>query len=1250
MPDESKDCPDASALASFHAGELDAQAAGVVSEHSLVCSTCRAELAELALDLAFRDELRALVACGSIEPGAPARGDGTHEPAYHALVALLKESAAGGRYEILGELGRGGMGVVYEVHDRVLHRDLAMKIARSDGWSATGVAPLTGRRLARFLEEVRITGRLEHPAIISVHELGLDANGHPYFTMNRVRGQDLHEVFLEFERGSRKWTLQQLIAIVLRACEALAYAHSKGVVHRDLKPANIMVGAFDAVYVMDWGIAKVLPNEANTKGEPGRSRSHEAFDPGAMRARDWQDHTPDSPPNTLDGEVLGTPSYMAPEQARGRTNRVDRSADVYSMGAILYRLLSRQRPFEARGQSSTPHTEWRRLLDGPPRPLAEVVPKAPPELVAICERAMARDPGARYSDMVELTADLRAWLEGRVVRAHRTGVVIEARKWFRRNRALSSAASVTLIVLLGMLLWHRRAEALSQAEVTHWLTALTAQRLLEDEPEEALHLALKVASAEETYLSRTTLLSALVPVALDASLRHPARSMATDWSLESASRAWSPTGDRFAVIAPMVKDGPAKLRVWNVGHRAYEAATFDAPGMEIINFHPDGHRLASGGANGHLTIHDLVTGRTFRLQDESGRGHSSFVARLAFDPSGTLLASASWDGSIRLWSTGTLELQRTLEGHTGNVTAIEFDSTGTRLLSASGPSVSGFESDWTARIWDVASGTCQLVFAGHHAPVSSARFGPTGALVLSTSYASSGGSENTAQLWNASTGELETSMQLPGVGWDCAFAPDGETVAVAFDAGFLVRDVARDSGHEERFGRYEAHNGRAVVDVEFAPDGHRLLTTGLDGVGRVWRLETARRPRLEHQLRSSAVRTMGSWSPDGAAIVTSSVAATRLWLADGNPAARGSTPTGSAATHALFHAAGDRVLLTCEGSPALEFTFTPEAGIQMPPTALGVGHANDVTTTSDGQWTLVAEASGCIRCWRRSPDGSSREECSIELGAHSLVASSTNTQVGAILTDGGAAIIDCVGVPVVTARLADGELVRMLRFSDDGRRVALGTSGGRLLCFDLSGGVMSLVDARLQRHSPSQTSVFDVAFYDAGRGLIAAGAEPGVSLLDVERGRLSDQRVDFYGGMGTVGGLLVLGDGRQLLRDQWRLRVHLVDRVNRTATRLQHESEGGAHRNLITSWSLSGTERQLLTTSLDHTATIWDLERAEPWVTFTAHDAPILAGDLSRDGSWALTADSSGCVYVWRTDPLARMDELGPIEVDFDGR
>ncbi len=350
------------------------------------------------------------------------------------LARVAGTSGSAERYRLKGEVGRGAGGAVLRVLDRGLRRDVAMKVLhdeRAEDGSSSNEHALA---LGRFLDEAQVTAQLEHPGIVPVHELGIDADGCAYFTMRLVRGRSLADVLALVHAGRDGWTVTRALGVLLKVCEAVAFAHARGVIHRDLKPSNVMVGSFGEVYVVDWGVARVL------------GRSERVLDSVRTDRRDATDSGLLPSLATLTGDVVGTPGYMSPEQARGVVDELGPATDVYAVGAILYELLA-GRPPHARPDGGRP--SLRDVLSGDVEPLARAAPHAPAELVAICEKAMAGEAGARYPDLGAAADDLRAYLENRVVRAHRTGALVELRKWVRRNRAAALASAAALLALLG---------------------------------------------------------------------------------------------------------------------------------------------------------------------------------------------------------------------------------------------------------------------------------------------------------------------------------------------------------------------------------------------------------------------------------------------------------------------------------------------------------------------------------------------------------------------------------------------------------------------------------------------------------------------------------------------------------------------------------------------------------------------------------------------------------------------------------
>jgi eukaryotic-like serine/threonine-protein kinase len=803
------------------------------------------------------------------------------------------------RYRPEGEIARGGMGAILRVWDADLRRTLAMKVSLARGGEGSQSADSSAARLLeRFLEEAQITGQLEHPGIVPVHELGIDADGRVYFTMRLVKGLELHKVFELARKGEDGWNRTRALGVLLKVCEAVAFAHEKGVVHRDLKPANVMVGRLGETYVMDWGLARVL-GQADRHDvrvrQPSAPRSIVRTDRADERASA-------SPLVTMDGDIIGTPCYMPPEQARGKLEEIGPPADVYAVGSMLYQLLTGRMPYAGEDDTLPPQTVLRMLLDGPPTPLRALDRTIPDELEAICERAMARESRERYPTMLAMAEDLRAFLEERVVQAHASGPVAEFKKWIRRNRAaallgatalLLAIAGLTTVVLLQARSNKRLTQAKQDVEAARD-DALAAKQGLERANAD-LGLARDEAN-KQTQQARHSEYAANIAAA-SASLRLADAAEARrrlllceesrrgwewqhlwlasdesvaklgDGSSQPVALAWHPSGELLAATTSVsfLVSGPVELRRVADGSLV---RSIETPGglPGVLAFTPDGERLAWAHRDKTIHLSSIETGAEVGAFGE----HRGPITDLAFAPDGRTAATAANDKLVRLWDVASGTLLHELEGHRSAVASIAFGRGGALLASAS--------RDRTVRLWDTASGKLLRTLEGSEYPLVFVAFDPSGLRVAAGSQAFEGlatetvaRGANTIRLWDVDQGTLLSVFSGPRAQLNSgAFSPDGSWLCAASrDSGLWLWDLR--SGRDQ----FLLGHDLSLIDVAFAPDGARIATTSDDHSIRLWDPEL----RSGFSLRGHAAQVeCARFARGGELLVTSSSDGTlRVW-------------------------------------------------------------------------------------------------------------------------------------------------------------------------------------------------------------------------------------------------------------------------------------------------------------------------------------------------------------------------------------
>jgi WD40 repeat protein/tRNA A-37 threonylcarbamoyl transferase component Bud32 len=735
-------------------------------------------------------------------------------------------------YEILGELGRGGMGVVYKARQLKLNRIVALKMIRAGSESEP-------KDLARFREEAEAVARLQHPNIVQVYDVGESA-GRPYFAMEFVNGGSLVQQL----HGD-----PQPIFAAARLVETLAQAvdavHRQGVVHRDLKPANVL-------------LQQVAAAEPAVPLTPA-PRVPTAFVPkitdfGLSKRLDQQSLSGGSI-----GEVIGTPSYMAPEQASSQTAPVGAAADIYALGAILYEMLTGRPPFKG---ATTLDTVVQVLHEEPIRP-SRFRAKVPRDLETICLKCLEKEPARRYASALELAEDLRRFRRGSPIQARPVGPLEWAWKWARRHPAAAALLlGVLLVTVLGFagVTWQWRSTAAARDAIDAEKREKEAQReqaelarQMEAEQRQRARAALYYSRIAQSELQWRVNDLAAAEQSLAQCVPAPGQGDRRGWEWHylrylyasdlftwhhdvdagvRADVAYRPDGRWIAAVLgghpADAQDKAGELRIWDARTGDVIVSWPLPPTYHCLAFSPDGGRLALGGTDGAVLLWDTKA----RQEVMRVLPHMQTVGSLAFSPDGRRLASASWDGTAKVLDAQTGETRTTLVGHSGWVHAVAFHPDGKQVATAG--------EDRSVRIWNAESGKETAVLRGHKSPVYGVAFSPDSKTLVSA------GSNGNIKLWELASGRAVQNLTgQAGAAMGVAFNPDGRYFAYGGGDG-TVRVWDIDDGVELVV--FRGHTAAADA-VRFSPDGQRLVSCSAgQGAVKVWDL-------TRHPERATLART-----------------------------------------------------------------------------------------------------------------------------------------------------------------------------------------------------------------------------------------------------------------------------------------------------------------------------------------------------------------------------------------------------------
>jgi eukaryotic-like serine/threonine-protein kinase len=1100
-----------------------------------------------------------------------------------------------GRYKLLQQIGEGGCGTVFMAEqEEPVRRRVALKVIKL-GMDTKSV-------VARFEAERQALAMMDHPNIAKVLDAGATDSGRPYFVMELVRGIPITRYCDE-----NKLDTQARLDLFIKVCQAIQHAHQKGIIHRDIKPSNILVTLHDGVpvpKVIDFGIAKA------TEGRLTNATLFTAFE-----------------------QFIGTPAYMSPEQAEMSGLDIDTRSDIYSLGVLLYELLTGKTPFDAKELAQSGLDAMRRTIreKEPQRPSTrlstmqgealtitasahgtdsvKLLKRIRGDLDWIVMKCLEKDRTRRYETANGLAADLRRHQENEPVVARPPSAAYKFQKAIRRNKMVFSAGAIVAVALLlavGLSTW--QAIVASQARQQE-SRANDRLRVQVQETDQARRAAEKAALAEtqqrfraEELLQSMQLQKAEDLLGSGSSVpgltllgqmlrKNPSNEVAASrfasamlvaprqplteplrHEQEVYSAEFSPDGLRV-VTACIDKTA----RVWDArtGQPLIEPLRHEGPVLSA-QFSPDGQRVVTASGDKTARVWDARTGQPLTEPLRHGGG----VVSALFSPDGLGVVTASWDRTARVWDAHTGQpLTQPLQ-HGKDVVSAEFSSDGLRVVTAS--------YDKTARVWNARTGRPLTEPLRHDLDLFSARFSPDGLRVVTAS------ADKTARVWDALTGQPITEPLRHEVHVASArFSPDGlRVVTASHDRTARVWDARTGQPLTEPL-----RHGSAVLSAQFSPDGLRVVTASHDRTARVWDAHTGQ--VLTEPLRHEQEVTSAEFSPDGQRVVTASYDKTaRVW------SARIVQPV----TEPLRH----------------------EGGV------------NSALFSQDGLRIVTASWDNTARLWDAHTGQPITEPLRHEQEVYSAEFSPDGLRVVTACIDKTARVWDArTGRPLIEP-LRHEQGVYSAEFSPDGHRVVTGSGDKTARVWDARTGQPITEPLRHMEY------VSSAEFSPDGLRVVTASGDMTARVWNARTGQPLTEP---------------LRHGDQVLFAQFSPDGHRVVTGSRDRTARVWDAGTGRpfaeplrHEQDITSARFSPDGLRVVTASGDKTARVWDVRTGQPLTEPLRHEGPVLSAQFSPDGLQVVTASEDKTARVWDartghplTEPLRHEHTVQSAQFSPDG-
>jgi WD40 repeat protein len=1049
-------------------------------------------------------------------------------------------------YEILGLLGRGGMGVVYRARQPGLDRLVALKMVLAG-------AHTDPERRMRFYNEAKAVARLQHPHIVQIFEVG-EHLGVPYFSMEYVEDGTLAN-----RMTGSPWPVPKAVAVVEALARGVQAAHEARIIHRDLKPGNVLISAQGTPKIADFGLAKWLDQEAQTES----------------------------------GLVLGTPAYMAPEQAGGYSKNVGPPADVFALGVILYELLTGQPLFKG----PTPLDSYFLVLNSEAPPPSKLNARVPRDLDTICLKCLQKEPSRRYVDGAELADDLARFARGESVRARPIGRPARIWRWCRQNPMVATLLGAVLTLLAGGVAgvtwkWHeadtrrqeaeanlKRADAIAEAELA---AHRRADSLVADLSRESFHQGLanleqgngvrgmlELARALELAPASAEDLNQVIRANMDGwsrKLPPPLQSLLRGRPPKSLKIYPPPGGDIPLYAAAFSPDGRSLVtggddcvvQLWDIvsGQPAGDPFEHKAAIRSLV-FSPDGQKIFAGGFVGEARLWDRTSG-TPSIQLV---GHQADVGCAAFSPDGRTILTGSTDKTVRQWDARSGQILGSPLMHPGAVWGVAVSANGTLAVTAC--------KDRLARLWDLARGQLVGTPMAHPDDVTAVAFAPDGKTILT------GCKDGIARCWDVATTKtrgpaLKQSGRLNAV----AFSPDGKLVLTCGqDRTACLWDATTGSSLCT-----PVANPTAIKAGTFSPDGRTFLTAGMDGAVRIWQTPQLReREVLPHENYVTAV----AFSPDGKMLLTGSAC---LPFPIGN----GSVPFGSGQLQ-LWDVATRQAVTSPFGQPhmVLSVAFNP---------------AGSRFLTGGG---VFLGSSGEFQLWDTATREPIRHQSKLVATVNAVCFSPSGQFFAVGSGKGEPGLAKKALTLIAAAGMSKAKLEsRLDRVEGQGELVIYETETGRPV-----------------RSFPHPSWVNAAAFTPDGKMLITGGPDGVVRRWNVADGNAVGKPISVRD---SVLGIAVSPDGSMFLTGAGNGVANLWNTETGEFT-----GKAFAQKSWIRAVAFSPRDSTVLCAGGNRSARLWDTRTGEPVGPALEHLDSVLSVAFSPDGQRLVTGGCDNCVRFW---------------------